>query len=157
MTIDSGTRYMHDEIYDATCCWWQLIWWQSWGGPDNDAKYLLLVTVDMMTMVSGTRYMMKLVTTEVAVITLVWVEWSMCSMSSIRVNLKFNTTTKYGFEWISVKGIQENINPTWHKLFFGGLDMGGGSRSPPPGKHPSGTFMSSNDLVTHQAHKNGQF
>ena len=53
--------------------------------------------------------MMKLVTTEVAVITLVWVEWSMCSMSSIRVNLKFNTTTKYGFEWISVKGIQENI------------------------------------------------
>ena len=53
--------------------------------------------------------MMKLVTTEVAVITLVWVEWSMCSMSSIRVNLKFNTTTKYEFEWISVKGIQENI------------------------------------------------
>ena len=43
------------------------------------------------------------------------------------------------------------INPTWHKLFFGGLDMG----EPPPGKHTSGTFMSSNDLVTHQTHKNG--
>ena len=28
---------------------------------------------------------------------------------------------------------------------------------PPPGKHASGTFMSSNVLVTHQAHKNGQF
>ena len=48
------------------------------------------------------------------------------------------------------------INPTWHKLFFGGLDMGG-ARGAPPGKQPSGTFMSSNDLVTHQAHKNGQF
>ena len=31
--------------------------------------------------------------------------------------------------------------------------MGGG----PPGKQSSGTFLSSNDLVTHQAHKNGQF
>ena len=40
-------------------------------------SYLLLVTVDMMTMVSGTKYMMKLVTTEVAVITADWVEWSM--------------------------------------------------------------------------------
>ena len=34
---------------------------------------------------------------------------------------------------------------------------GGGLEEPPPGKHPSGTFMSLNDLVTHQAHKNGQF
>ena len=33
----------------------------------------------------------------------------------------------------------------------------GGARGAPPGKHASGTFMSSNDLVTHQAHKNGQF
>ena len=28
---------------------------------------------------------------------------------------------------------------------------------PPPGKHPSGTFMSSNDLVSHQTNKNEQF
>ena len=49
------------------------------------------------------------------------------------------------------------VNPTWHKIFFSGLDMGGARGAPPPGKHPSGTFMSSNDLVTHQAHKNGQF
>ena len=33
--------------------------------------------------------------------------------------------------------------------------MGGGLEEPPPLK--LGTFMSSNDLVTHQAHKNGQF
>ena len=53
-------------------------------------SYLLLVTVDMMTMVSGTKYMMKLVTTEVAVITADWVEWSMWDMSMIRVNLQLN-------------------------------------------------------------------
>ena len=36
------------------------------------------------------------------------------------------------------------------------FDMGGGARgAQPPGKHTSGTFMSSNDLVTHQTHKNG--
>ena len=35
--------------------------------------------------------------------------------------------------------------------------MGGGAVSAPPGKQPSGTFMSSNHLVTDQAHKNGQF
>ena len=28
---------------------------------------------------------------------------------------------------------------------------------PPPRKNPSGTFMSSNHLVTHQAHRNGQY
>ena len=39
------------------------------------------------------------------------------------------------------------FNPTWHKTFFGGFDM--------PGRHTSGTFMSSKDLVTHQTHKNG--
>ena len=55
------------------------------------------------------------------------------------------------------EGTKMCVNPTWHKIFFGGLDMGGGLIQPPPGKHPSGTFMSSNDLVTHQAHKNGQF
>ena len=33
----------------------------------------------------------------------------------------------------------------------------GGLKQPPPGKQPSGTFMSSNQLVTDQAHKNGQF
>ena len=33
----------------------------------------------------------------------------------------------------------------------------GGLYQPPPGKQPSGTFMSSNHLVTDQAHKNGQF
>ena len=33
----------------------------------------------------------------------------------------------------------------------------GGLTQPPPGKQPSGTFMSSNHLVTDQAHKNGQF
>ena len=32
-----------------------------------------------------------------------------------------------------------------------------GAQEAPPGKHPSGTFMSSNHLVTDQAHKNGQF
>ena len=37
-------------------------------------------------------------------------------------------------------------NPIWHKLFSGGLDMGGGSG-----------FMNLNHLVTHQAHKNGQY
>ena len=55
---------------------------------------------------------------------------------------------------------QKNVdfNPTWHKIFFGGLDMGGGGwNSPPPGKHTSGTSMSSNHLVTHRAHKNGQY
>ena len=31
----------------------------------------------------------------------------------------------------------------------------GGARGAPPGKHTSGTFMSSNDLVPHQTHKNG--
>ena len=31
----------------------------------------------------------------------------------------------------------------------------GGARGSPPGKHTSGTFMFSNDLVTHQTHKNG--
>ena len=35
--------------------------------------------------------------------------------------------------------------------------MGGGLEEPPPEKQPSGTFMSSNHLVTDQAHKNGQF
>ena len=44
------------------------------------------------------------------------------------------------------------INPTWHKIFFGGLDMGGAVSAPPPGKQPSGTYMSSNHLVTDQAH-----
>ena len=34
--------------------------------------------------------------------------------------------------------------------------MGGGFEEPPPGKHPSGTFMSSNDLVSHQTN-NKQF
>ena len=38
------------------------------------------------------------------------------------------------------------VNLTW-----------GGLKQPPPGKHTSGTFMSSNDLVTHQAPKNGQY
>ena len=33
----------------------------------------------------------------------------------------------------------------------------GGLEEPPPGKHASGTFMSSNYLVTHQAHKNVLF
>ena len=33
----------------------------------------------------------------------------------------------------------------------------GGAETAPPGKQPSGTFMSSNHLVTDQAHKNGQF
>ena len=41
--------------------------------------------------------------------------------------------------------------------FLGDLTGGGLEEPPPPGKHASGTFMSSNDLVTHQAHKNGQF
>ena len=31
----------------------------------------------------------------------------------------------------------------------------GGAQGAPPGKHTSGTFMSSNDLVSHQTHKNG--
>ena len=44
-----------------------------------------------------------------------------------------------------------------HEIFFGAFDMRGGCKSPPPGKHTSGTFMSSNDLVTHQTHKNGLF
>ena len=35
--------------------------------------------------------------------------------------------------------------------------MGGGLKQPPPGKHTCGTSMSSNDLVTHQAPKNGQY
>ena len=35
-------------------------------------------------------------------------------------------------------------------MFFGEFDMGGLS-----GKQTSGTFMSSNDLVTPQTHKNG--
>ena len=33
----------------------------------------------------------------------------------------------------------------------------GGLEEPPPRKQPSGSFMSSNHLVTHQAHKNGQY
>ena len=33
----------------------------------------------------------------------------------------------------------------------------GAERAPPSGKHTSGTFMSSNHLVTHQAHENGQY
>ena len=33
----------------------------------------------------------------------------------------------------------------------------GGAETAPPGKQPSGTFVSSNYLVTDQAHKNGQF
>ena len=36
------------------------------------------------------------------------------------------------------------------RCFFCQFDMGGLS-----GKQTSGTFMSSNDLVTHQTHKNG--
>ena len=43
------------------------------------------------------------------------------------------------------------------RYFLVDLTWVGGSRSPAPGKHPSGTFMSSNDLVSHQTHKNGQF
>ena len=35
--------------------------------------------------------------------------------------------------------------------------MGGGLEEPPPGEQSFGTFMSSNHLVTDQAHKNGQF
>ena len=31
------------------------------------------------------------------------------------------------------------------------------SIEPPPRKNPSGTFMSSNHLVTHQTHKNGLY
>ena len=26
------------------------------------------------------------------------------------------------------------LNPTWHKIFFGGLDMGGGAETAPPWK-----------------------
>ena len=66
----------------------------------------------------------------------------------------FDETQKLPFQ-LSISEV--SFNPTWHKLFFGGLDMGGGLEEPPPGKHPSGTSMTSNDLVTHQAHKNGQF
>ena len=70
----------------------------------------------------------------------------------IRITNGWNT-------WGHLRGGVQNasFNPTWHKIFFGGLDMGGGCISPPPGKQPSGTFMSSNHLVTDQAHKNGQF
>ena len=32
-----------------------------------------------------------------------------------------------------------------------------GAQGAPPGKHPSGTFMSSNHLVSNQTHKNGQY
>ena len=40
------------------------------------------------------------------------------------------------------------------RYFLVHLTWGGAERAP-PGKHTSGTFMSSNDLVTHQTHKNG--
>ena len=39
--------------------------------------------------------------------------------------------------------VQGTFNPTWHKLFFGGLDMGGELEEPPPGNCTLGTFMSS--------------
>ena len=35
--------------------------------------------------------------------------------------------------------------------------MRGAQGAAPLGKHPSGTFLSSNDLVSHQTHKNGQY
>ena len=44
-----------------------------------------------------------------------------------------------------------------NKKFFGGLDMQGGLMSPPPGKYPCGSSMSSNNLVSHQKHRDGQF
>ena len=75
--------------------------------------------------------------------------------------LQITTNCTKGFDKSLVKPENASkvrpLNPTWHKIFFGRLDKGGGWNSPPPGKHNSGTFMSSNDLVTHQAHKNGQF
>ena len=78
---------------------------------------------------------------------------SMIKKPVVRRFVQFKTLLKY----LPNARLRARINPTWHKIFFGGLDMGGGWYSPPPGKHPSGTFMSSNDLVIHQAHKNGQF
>ena len=42
------------------------------------------------------------------------------------------------------------------RYFLVHLTRGGAERAPPPEKHTSGTFMGSNHLVTHQAHKNGQ-
>ena len=41
------------------------------------------------------------------------------------------------------------------RYFLVHLIWGGGAERAPPEKHTSGTFMSSNDLVTHQTHKNG--
>ena len=46
-----------------------------------------------------------------------------------------NRVGRYPWKWTR-KGKYESFNPTWHKIFFGGLDMdgGGGELKEPPWK-----------------------
>ena len=52
---------------------------------------------------------------------------SMIKKPVVRRFVQFKTLLKY----LPNARLRARINPTWHKIFFGGLDMGGAETAPP--------------------------